>query len=196
MNQELAGRIAGTALQLKDQLTRLGTDDELAGDWVMHAMPAIIAFEAAAAAENRHAPGPGNASDPIPSGDPVRDLYLGGPQASTLRRHLFRAQSAGRLGNVTSLDGIRHDVIDQLAAGPEQDGTDMRLVVLPAGVTAQSPEREAFGWVRANVPGTGQFLRARLAGRSPDGRPVYLVTYQWGRQDQDAPAGASGELPS
>jgi hypothetical protein len=53
MDQDTISQIAEAAVALQNQLIASGTDGELAGDWVMHAMPAIVAFETGKAAARR-----------------------------------------------------------------------------------------------------------------------------------------------
>jgi hypothetical protein len=216
MDQDTIGRIADTAVRLKNQLTALGIGDGAAYEWVASAMPAIVTYEAAMARWPAPSGGPRPPHEPRSRGElaeesfrePPREpaetpgnavqLYIGGQDSDDRRAQLLRAQEAGRLGNVTALDGLHPDIVRQLTAGPWGD-TDMRLVAVTGLAAGAAAETAAFHWVRDNVPGAGPVLNAKYAGRITAGAasPVYLVTYQLAAgQDEGSPARGTDELPS
>jgi hypothetical protein len=75
---------------------------------------------------------------------------------------------------------LQGSVTEALRAGPEP-GHDMRLVaVSPSMVTtwsAKDIQDAARQWVLNRVPGADP-VSAERAGQTPDGTPVYLVTYK------------------
>jgi len=214
MDNDTAGRIAGTAVQLKNKLTAMGVGSSAVNDWVAAAMPAIVTYEAALGRWAGQPAGPRPLSESRSRGEVTEEASVEPPRAaaeiSEEAAYWYYRQRGGqplkilrsRVGNVTDLAGLRPEIIEQLAAGPEQDGTGMRLVAVAGLSAGAAAETAAFRWVRDNVPAAGLVLNATYAGRiaRDAASPVYLVTYQLAASQDDGgpahPVRDTDELPS
>jgi hypothetical protein len=175
LRPDQVSNIVHDAIELREAMIAHGIDDEVAEEWVGSSMLAIVMHEVEEDTSDQY-------SQTYPTEEQVA------AKQAQLRREL------DRWGNVDpeSPVVIDNDTLRILAIGPAPD-QDFRLVAVTpemTGTWTTAAIMNAAGeWVLDHEPGAS-LLSADSAGRTPEGNPVYLVTYIL-----PGPAGASDDDP-